>query len=165
MGSRRRAREAALQILFGLDWTPVGIQAAMAEYWSRFAGEPPASVDDVRRHCADIVSAVVQHREAIDRRLQAASHHWKLERMSAVDRNLLRLAACEILFMGDVVPRKVAINEAIEIAKKFGNEDSAAFVNGILDRIAHEQARTPQARSPELPVDEGEPESAKDAVS
>ena len=137
MGTRRRARESALQILFGLDWVDVDREAAMHEYWTRFAGERPTSFEEVHRHCAELVDGVVQHRALLDQRLQAASHHWKLDRMSAVDRNILRLGALELLVLGDRVPRKVAINEAVEIAKKFGNEDSSAFVNGILDRLAN----------------------------
>jgi N utilization substance protein B len=138
MGSRRRARESALQILFGLDWVSVNPELAMDEYWNRFAGERPASYEDVRQHCAELVRGVLEHKIALDAKVQAASHHWKLDRMSAVDRNILRLAAYEILMQPERVPRKVAINEAIEIAKKFGNEDSSAFVNGILDRIAQD---------------------------
>ena len=137
MGSRRRARESALQILFGLDWVNVDLESAMNEYWTKFAGERPASYEEVRRHCAELVQGVAEHRLMLDQRLQAASHHWKLDRMSAVDRNILRLGALELLVLGERVPRKVAINEAVEIAKKFGNEDSSAFVNGILDRVAN----------------------------
>jgi len=145
MGSRRRARESALQVLFGLDWTPTDPAVAMEEYWSRFAGERPASYDEVRRHCTELVLGVVTRRPEIDARLQACSHHWKLDRMSAVDRNILRLGAFEFLYLGERVPRKVAINEAIEVAKKFGNEDSGAFINGILDRIAQDIARAAAA--------------------
>lgn len=150
MGSRRRARESALQILFGLDWVDVNLEAAMNEYWNRFAGERPASYEDVRRHCTELVQGVVEHRALLDQRLQAASHHWKLDRMSAVDRNILRLGVLELVVLSDRVPRKVAINEAVEIAKKFGNEDSSAFVNGILDRVANalgtEKVRGEKAR-------------------
>ncbi len=149
MGSRRRARESALQVLFGLDWTPTDPQAAMEEYWSRFAGERPASYDEVRRHCTELVLGVVARKAEIDARLQACSHHWKLDRMSSVDRNILRLGAFELLYLAERVPRKVAINEAIEVAKKFGNEDSSAFINGILDRIAQDIARATAAPRPE----------------
>lgn len=148
MGSRRRARESALQVLFGLDWVNVPAPVAMDEYWTRFAGERPASYEDVRRHCTELVVGVLENKAAIDAKVQAASHHWKLDRMSAVDRNILRVAAFEILMLPERVPRKVAINEAIEIAKKFGNEDSGAFVNGILDRIAQDQARIDKPRKP-----------------
>lgn len=140
MSSRRRAREAALQILFGLDWQPSPTDFALSDYWARFAGELPAAYDEVRRHCAELVVGVQHNLAAIDMQLQASTHNWKLDRMSAVDRNILRLAAFELLFAAEQVPQKVAINEAIEVAKKFGNEDSSVFVNGVLDRIAHENA-------------------------
>ncbi len=155
MGSRRRARESALQVLFGLDWVNVQADVAMEEYWTRFAGERPASYEDVRRHCSELVLGVLESKAAIDAKVQAASHHWKLDRMSAVDRNILRVAAFEILMLPERVPRKVAINEAIEIAKKFGNEDSGAFVNGILDRIAQDQARVDKPRKPRAGGQEG----------
>lgn len=139
MYSRRRARESALQILYGLDWVTRDPEVAIDDYWAKFAGEKPEGYDDVRRHCRELVLGVLTHRELLDQRLQATSHHWKLDRMGAVDRNLLRLAAFELVHLTESVPRKVAINEAIEIAKKFGNEDSGAFVNGILDRIAQDR--------------------------
>mgnify|MGYP005813349181 CR=1 FL=1 len=74
-------------------------------------------------------------REAIDDTIRAVSKHWRLERMSRVDRNVIRLGAFELLHMRDI-PRRVTLNEAVELAKRFGNEESAAFVNGVLDRIA-----------------------------
>ncbi len=149
MSSRRRAREAALQILFGLDWQASPTDFALSDYWARFAGELPAAYDEVRRHCAELVVGVRHNLAAIDLHLQASTHNWKLDRMSAVDRNILRLAAFELLFAAEQVPQKVAINEAIEVAKKFGNEDSSVFVNGILDRIAHETGAVPsKAKKP-----------------
>lgn len=159
MGSRRRARESALQVLFGLDWVTVPAEVAMDEYWSRFAGERPAQYEDVRRHCVELVHGVLDHKASIDAKVQGASLHWKLDRMSAVDRNILRLATYEILLLGEKVPRKVAINEAIEIAKKFGNEDSGAFVNGILDRIAQDLTRHEKPRRP--PKEAKEPKDIK----
>ena len=152
MGSRRRARETALQILFGLDWSNADVPAALEDFWDRFAGERPANYEEVRDLCRDLVSGVVHVRPAIDQKLQAASHHWKLERMTAVDRNILRLGAYELLYQADTVPRKVAINEAIEVAKKFGNEDSAAFINGILDRVAHDIVRAAERAKSRAPA-------------
>lgn len=146
--SRRRARESALQILFGMDWEVRDPDVAVDDYWAKFAGEKPESYDEVRTHCGELVRGVLGNRAMLDKRISAASHHWKLDRMSAVDRNILRLAVFELLLQGDQVPRKVAINEAIEIAKKFGNEDSSSFVNGILDRIAGELGRDPRPESP-----------------
>ncbi len=148
MGSGRRARESALQILFGLDWVTVDLALAMDTYWTRFAGERPASYEEVRKQSEELVHGTFGNREQLDQRLQTASHHWKLERMSAVDRNILRIAAYELLFLADKVPRKVAINEAIEIAKKFGNEDSSAFINGILDRIGEGAVTRDRKKAP-----------------
>lgn len=136
MGARRRARESALQILFGLDWTSANVDEAIELYWERFAGERPAAYEEVRLRCATLVRGVAARREAIDEALIACSHNWKLERMSVVDRNLLRLAAFELLFLPDGPPRNVVLNEAVEIAKKFGAAESSAFVNGVLHQLA-----------------------------
>jgi N utilization substance protein B len=84
---------------------------------------------------AAIVENARSHRSEIDEALQAASKNWRLERMSTVDRNILRLAAAELMY-DESVPTKVVINEAIELAKRFGTTESPAFVNGILDRVA-----------------------------
>jgi N utilization substance protein B len=108
---------------------------------------PDAAIVDTRAHfdvsipeegeafAQKIVDAARAHLEGIDEELQAASKNWRLERMSTVDRNILRLAASELMY-DETVPTKVVINEAIELAKRFGTSESAAFVNGILDRVA-----------------------------
>lgn len=141
--SRRRARESALQILYGIDWSAADVEFAVDDYWAKFAGEKPEGYGELRQHCTEMVAGVVRERAVLDERIQAIALHWKLDRMSAVDRNILRLAAFELLFLGNSVPRNVAINEAVEIAKKFGNEDSGAFVNGVLDRLAHARGVQP----------------------
>lgn len=148
MGTRRRSRECALQILFGLDWTGDETEAAVGLFWERFAGERPAAYLDIRRSCSELVKGVMDNRAAIDERLQACSHNWKLDRMSVVDRNILRVGAYELLHRGQRVPRKVVLNEAIEIAKKFGSEDSSAFVNGVLHQVA-QSLRDPEGAKPE----------------
>jgi transcription antitermination protein NusB len=136
MGARRRARECALQILFGLDWTAGNVDDAIDLFWTRFAGERPTTYEEVRHRCAQLVRGVVARREDLDKALADSSHNWKIERMSVVDRNLLRVAAFELLFMEPQPPRNVVLNEAVEIAKKFGSEDSSAFVNGVLHQLA-----------------------------
>ena len=136
MGARRRARECALQILFGLDWTDANVDEAIDLFWSRFAGERPAAYEEVRKRCAELVRGVVGRREALDEALADCSHNWKLERMSVVDRNLLRLAAFELLHQQPAPPRNVVLNEAVEIAKKFGTAESSSFVNGVLHQLA-----------------------------
>ena len=158
MGMRRRAREAALQVLYQLDVQPdLAAQAALARFYTNFTGDsdaaasavaagdpdpasgPPASVPpEVRAYLEKLVVGVVEHQADIDPRITRASRNWRLERMARVDRNLLRLAVYEMTFCDDV-PDKVAINEAIEIAKRFGASETPAFVNGILDRVLSEQ--------------------------
>jgi N utilization substance protein B len=135
MGTRRRARECALQILYGMDWSEQRSDEACALFWEGFAGERPAAYAEIRRACDELVAGVSAQRAAIDQRLGAASHNWKLERMSVVDRNILRIGAWELCFKPDV-PRKVVLNEAIEIAKKYGSAESSSFVNGILHQIS-----------------------------
>lgn len=138
MGNRRKARECALQVLYDLEFNPVvrerDLERALSDYWICF---PEAgSVDaEVQQFTAGLVRGVCEHADAIDAIIQKASTNWKLERMALVDRNILRLATYELRFMNDI-PHKVTLNEAIEIAKRYGSEDSSAFINGILDKVA-----------------------------
>ena len=128
-GPRRKAREKALQILFQIDATGDGVAEGSARYWEQF----PAGAE-ARRYAQELVDLVDAHAADIDAMLAAASEHWTLERMSAVDRSLLRLAAAELRYIQDVPP-KVTINEAVEIAKDFSTPEGCKFVNGVLDRI------------------------------
>lgn len=91
--------------------------------------------DEVRRYAERLVLGVAKDRAALDAAIQDISNRWRLARMALVDRNLLRLGAFELTMLKDEVPRKVAINEAVELAKRFGSAESRAFVNGILDRV------------------------------
>ncbi len=129
-GQRRLGRRAALQALYLIDVRGCTAAQAMAEYAAQFRD----SSEDLGFPSA-LVHGVLEHQEDIDQRIEKVSHRWRLDRMSRLDRSLLRLGVYELLYFGDT-PRNVAINEAIELAKSFGNENSAAFVNGILDPIA-----------------------------
>ena len=100
---------------------------------ARFAVE--AKDDDVRRYAERLVQGVARELSTLDAAIQSISSRWRLARMALVDRNLLRLGAFELTSLKDEVPRKVAINEAVELAKRFGSAESRAFVNGILDRV------------------------------
>jgi transcription antitermination protein NusB len=132
MGSRTKARECALQALYQLDTSGGTAADALAGLWAHF--EP---VDEDTKHFAEaLVRGAAREQQIIDEVIQRTSTNWKLERMARVDRNILRLAVYELLRRSDV-PVKVTLNEAIELSKKYGSEDSSAFVNGILDRIAH----------------------------
>ncbi|UCH79857.1 MAG: transcription antitermination factor NusB [Nitrospiraceae bacterium] len=130
---RRRSREYALQILFQLELTGNKLSnEVLDEFWESIKED-----DEVKQFTYDIVSSTLANLETIDRVIQKAAEHWAIERMAAIDRNILRAATNEILYRSDI-PSSVAINEALEIAKKYSTEDSAPFINGILDRIAEE---------------------------
>jgi N utilization substance protein B len=132
MGARRKGREAALQMLYQMDVGAVGAEDAIRSYWAHLGeGEEAGGAEFANV----LVRGVEEHRAKIDETIRSVSHHWRLERMTRVDRNILRLAAFELLELPDV-PRRVTLNEAIELAKRFGSEGSAGFVNGVLDRIA-----------------------------
>jgi N utilization substance protein B len=136
--SRRRAREVALQVLYSLDANPdVDPSGALTFYFDRFAeAEDDAREGDsevVDRSFVDtIVREVSERRPALDELLQQASRNWRIERIARVERTILRMALWELVHRTDIPPA-VSINEAIELAKKFGAADAPAFVNGILD--------------------------------
>ena len=134
MGSRTKARECALQALYQLDLSGGDAREAVRGVLAHFE-EADASTE---RFADELVRGVQSERAQIDALIQTSSTHWKLDRMARVDRNILRLAVYEILRRADV-PVRVTLNEAIELGKKYGSEESSAFVNGVLDRIAHMQ--------------------------
>ena len=132
MGSRTKARECALQALYQLDLSGGDPRDALRGVLAHFE-----EADEVTGRFADeLVRGVQSEKPQIDALIQTSSTHWKLDRMARVDRNILRLAVYEILRRADV-PIRVTLNVAIELGKKFGSEESSAFVNGVLDRIAH----------------------------
>ena len=130
MGSRRLGREVALQILYAIDVNPSEEFPPLPQA-SDGSTVPYESLD----FAEELVRGVREHRARIDEVISGKSKNWSLERMSRVDLCILRMAICELLFRADI-PRNVTINEAIEVAKKFGTKDSPAFVNGILDEVA-----------------------------
>jgi N utilization substance protein B len=126
-GARRRARERALQALYQSD---AGGGEPFEAFWDSFGD----SDEPAREQAEALVRTVERERGRIDALLSECSTHWRLDRMARVDRNILRLAAGEML--AGAAPKNVVINEAVEIAKRYGAEGSPAFVNGILDRLA-----------------------------
>lgn len=132
--SRRRCREWALQLLYQADYRGHR-QGEVTRFWRHFGkgGQVPAYLEK-------LVQGVADHQEELDRLIRQHSEHWRLERMAAVDRNLLRLALYELLHHPEV-PAKVVINEAVDLAKRYGSEDSGSFVNGILDRVRQSVGR------------------------
>lgn len=148
MASRTKARECALQALYQLDTSGGTPEAALAGLFAHFEEADAAD----RAFAEQLVRGVQGERVAFDEIIQRYSQNWKLERMARVDRNILRLAVFELLRRADV-PIKVTLNEAVELGKKFGSEESSAFVNGVLDRIAH--AREMASATPKAPEREG----------
>lgn len=134
MGSRHQSRERALQILFQYDihgkpgfW--------LDEFWKQYK-----AAEDVKAFAEQLVSGVLEHKIELDALIGKYATNWKVSRMQIVDRNILRLGAYELLWLHEV-PAKVTVNEAIELAKDFGDEEAAKFVNGILDKVLASESR------------------------
>ena len=130
--NRRKAREYALQMLFQHDF--VGDRSGLEVTDERSADKK--TNEELKKFAGDLVTGTLKHLEEIDRVVQEAAEHWKMERMAAVDRNILRCAVYEIIYRSDI-PAAVTINEALEIAKKYSALESVSFINGLLDKIAH----------------------------
>jgi transcription antitermination protein NusB len=161
MGKRREARERAIQFLFQHDLNPPeDLPKALAEFWETQRAAaiaedkgaatwgqpvelPPPSADEaaVRLFAEPLIRGVVEHWDELDVQIKKHTKNWKLNRIAAVDRSILRLAIYEMLHRDDIPPI-VSINEAVDIAKKFSTQDSGKFVNGILDKIKGELMRS-----------------------
>lgn len=145
MSTRRRCREVVLQILYEDDLNPErNLKNSEQFLISRLKGNRP-----LIEFANGLLRGTRQNRREIDKQLSERATNWSLRRMAAIDRNVMRLAAYEILFGG--TPGRVAINEAVELAKRFGDRNSGQFVNGVLDRLLHDQAADQAAEhAPEL---------------
>ncbi len=144
MGYRRQARELAMQALFYLDMRKIMTLEAFEFYCRHFP--PPYKSEPF---FTELVTGVIHIRPEIDGVIERFSSNWKISRMSCVDRNIIRIAAFELIYCSDI-PAKVSINEAIDVGKKFGTEESGAFINGILDgiRVALEKGEIEQRMLP-----------------
>jgi N utilization substance protein B len=147
MGARRKSREAALQLLYQAEFEEPTSKASLARFWA-------SRKEDrlVREYADELVLGILEHRDELDKMIQAVSKNWRVARMSIVDRNILRLASYEMRYGPGLAPA-VVINEAIEIAKRYSGPEASVFVNGILDGIrknvehaAAEAASSPVAR-------------------
>jgi N utilization substance protein B len=138
LSARREGRELALQALYSKDLVPQDAGATLKRIMESFGeGDEPTLEIQSKAYAfaSELVNGVVANLAAIDECIAAKSKHWSMSRMARVDLNILRLAVYELLYRPDI-PKNVTMNEAIEVAKKFGADDSASFVNGILDEIA-----------------------------
>ncbi|MEW6380940.1 MAG: transcription antitermination factor NusB [bacterium] len=147
MGKRRLAREFALQILFQLDITRDPLQEGIELFWAARDQSP-----EVKEFANQLATGTLEHLAFIDQCICRYSEKWTITRMPTVDRNVLRLATYEILFLPEI-PDRVSINEALEIARDYGTDESVPFVNGILDKIARDKDEL--LSSPGLPRDRG----------
>jgi len=130
---RRRSREYALQLLFQLELAGNKLnESVLSEFW-----EDNDEDQEVKDFTHAIVRTTLANLEHIDATIRKAAEHWSIERMASIDRNILRAATYELLYRSDI-PSSVVINEALEIAKKYSTEDSAPFINGLLDKIANQ---------------------------
>ena len=146
MGSRTKARARALQVLYA--WEMRGGEEPLRRVDRELvgSGDPPTD-SDVQDYTNRLLETLERHRANIDSRVEALADNWRLSRMTAVDRNILRVAAAEMLYIGDV-PLRVSLHEAIRLAEWFGTDESRRFVNGVLDALLRElePEQLPEAR-------------------
>jgi len=137
LGRRRKSREFALQVLYQLNLSKQEALHAITQFQEHFMASGEA--DPFQK---SLVLGVLDHCPELDRLIEKYSEHWCLDRINVIERNILRMAIFELLYCEEIPP-KVTINEAIDLGKRYGSEDSGSFINGILDRIQHEVARKP----------------------
>ncbi len=147
MGSRRKARECALQMLFAADIASAPADEVVQRYWAELA--EPEIEDAARAFATRLAAGTLAHVETLDERIRSRAEHWRISRMAIVDRNILRLSVYEFLY--EPTPRTVAINEALEIARRFSTYEATQFINGILDAIKRDlDEEQPQAATEEV---------------
>jgi len=129
MRERRKAREIALQVLYSLNFVNIDTQDALDLFWGNFVAPKTA-----KEFAVFLVQGTCEHKEELDKLIAGCSDNWSLGRMSRVDINILRLAVFEFLYCDDIPP-KVTLNEAVDLGKTFGSENSGSFINGILDTL------------------------------
>jgi N utilization substance protein B len=143
-GTRRKARECALQMLFGADVVKTAGPFSTEDYWKELGD---AEFDDKTRDFANgLVLGTLRNRDTIDDKIRTRAEHWRIERMAIVDRNVLRLAVYEFLY--EDTPHTVVINEALEIARRFSTFEATQFINGILDAIKLDLEKTVDEEAP-----------------
>src|SRR6266498_5720147 len=155
MGSRRKARECALQVLFAADVAETSSDEVVRTYWSELGD---TDIEQAARDFATrLASGTLAHVESLDERIRSRAEHWRISRMAIVDRNILRLAVYEFLY--EPTPRTVAINEALEIARRFSTYEATQFINGILDAIKRDlDEQQPQTETLLEEAEESDPD-------
>ncbi len=142
MGARTTAREAALQLLYAVEAAGEPEEIVVREFWRQTPGDAEG-----RPYADALLFGILKEKATIDGYISQASENWRVERMTPVDRNLLRIGTYELAYVPEV-PRAVAIDEAVEIAKRYGTVESSKFINGVLERIANDLAAAGSADTP-----------------
>jgi N utilization substance protein B len=156
MGARSAAREAALQMLYAAEFGPSDPDRLIGDFWREFPGDAEG-----RSYADPAVRGVLAERPRLDEQLASASTNWRVERMNPIARNVLRLGTWELLTQPEI-PRAVIIDESVEVAKRYAGTESAAFVNGVLDRIADRCGRHDEPRGKGAAAINAEPEPELD---
>ncbi|MFH0984032.1 MAG: transcription antitermination factor NusB [Candidatus Omnitrophota bacterium] len=142
---RTQSRECALQILYQYEMNPEPIPEILGKFWTQ---QDEAFAEDVRSFAGKLAAGTVENFPEIDKVIERYADNWEISRMAMIDRNIMRLATYELLYLADVPP-KVTLNEAVNLAKKFSQEESGKFVNGVLDKISHtEKPKAPKDHDP-----------------
>ena len=156
MGSRRKARECALQMLFAADVAEMPSDEVVRSYWAEL-GE--SDLDETARAFATrLATGTLSNLALLDERIRSRAEHWRISRMAVVDRNILRLAVYEFLY--EPTPRTVAINEALEIARRFSTYEATQFINGILDAIKRDLDEQQPQKNVQPEAEDSETESS-----
>lgn len=132
MGKRRSSRELVIKFLYLTEMNPGDTEEQLAQFW-----ESNPCQEEIQNFTVALLAKIHEGQPAIDNLLRKFSENWALDRMTVIDRNLLRMAVCELMY-DKSIPPKVVIDEAVEIAKKYGSGESPSFINGILDRVMKE---------------------------
>ena len=140
MRKRTRSRELALQILYQVDVRKDNIDEFIADFWENQTASDDTPDDSVMEFSTTLVNGTLKNLVQIDEYITSYAENWQLSRMAVIDRNIMRMGVFELLYLEDMPP-KVAINEAVELAKKYGDTESGKFVNGILDKINKKEDR------------------------
>jgi len=159
MGSRRKARECALQMLFAADIADAVPDEVLRTYWAEL--DDSETEEAAREFATRLAAGTLANLGALDERIRSRAEHWRIPRMAIVDRNILRLAVYEFLY--EPTPRTVAINEALEIARRFSTYEATQFINGILDAIKRDLDEQQPQEGIVSEESESEPESDSEA--
>jgi len=140
MRKRTRARELALQVLYQVDIRKEDPSALLEDFWQQKISSKEDLTVSIKEFATSLVEGVLKNLDSIDKVISSYAENWQLDRMAIIDRNIMRMATFELLYVDDIPP-KVSINEAVDLAKKYGDTESGKFVNGILDKISKKERK------------------------